>query len=101
MNKRKLRYGLLLLGIGLTAYERLDTAQLGAELRSELAQGGLALETMTYPRRVPIQAGESFQCEVLPISGEPFAVAVKQQNEGSLTCEFFSSPSQGWLSVAD
>jgi hypothetical protein len=86
-DKRKLRYGLLLLGIGLAACERLDTAQLEAELRSELEQGGLAIESVSCPRRVPIQAGESFRCEVAPSSGEPFAVAVSQQENGNLTWE--------------
>lgn len=89
--KRKLRYGLLLLGIGLAACERLDTAQLEAELRSELERGGLAVEMVTCPRRVPLGAGESFQCEVEPSAGEPFAVAVSQQDEGTLTWEIPNS----------
>jgi hypothetical protein len=90
--KRKLRYGLLLLGISLAACERLDTAQLEAELRSEIEQGGIAIEAVTCPRRVPLGAGESFQCEVEPSLGEPFAVAVEQQDEnGSLTWEIPNS----------
>ncbi|PSB68313.1 hypothetical protein C7B61_01520 [filamentous cyanobacterium CCP1] len=85
-------FGMVLLGIGLASCERLDTTQLEADLTSELEQGGIALESVTCPRGVPLRAGESFQCEVEPSSGEAFTVVAEQQDEnGTITWEIPNS----------